>query len=1202
MSRKSLTSAVKAFLCLGLIIASAVLTVNYWVNTATVKNLVQDRLATMISRPVSIRGKLGVSLAWRPTVVAGQVVVSGADHSGPDLIVAEKVSLTLKLDELLSGRLSLERIAVRSAAVNLVTDGRGKPSWSGLGSPGTAAGAEGAVPVDQSRLYLEDVWIKYLDQSTAKEFKFHINKLQGQTGPGRPLRFNSTGSLSGQTYRLDLVVGRSQQTTAGPDSRSVAIKSELAGASLNLNGTVAWPADRTSINPAYKLTFNAAVPNPAAVKALLGDRAPVFLTSASLSGRAEGVGLDMSLDQLKGSVGPVDLAGSVDLSVQSDQVRLSEADLLINGGRVNGTVAAGRIPAGWEVKAALQTSGPDSWLIPDSVRANLPPGLSGLGRLDLAFAARGDDWKEFTTNMTVTASCGPVEFFPPGPGSELVCLNELIVSSRPGRMVEALVAGRIGKINLQLAGQAQGIDPEKPAKPAWIDLTGRAPGMELSLRGWTGLTFLPVDAEIRFNLQAKQRSPLAGWLGMSVKNAPPLAAKGLFLAGKGGWTIKDLRANLGRSVIMGRLGRAKSRLNLNLTAPRLDPDQLAAAFKAAPKHRNKKNWPGLVKSADLDIDLNIDRITGDWKQINCCQLKGSIRRGKLDRAPVSFFHGDSSYQGLVSLDLQGRAPILGINLTGRDINLNQVMKQLELSPALGLTAGRIGFDLASTGSTLDQMANSLSVVVKADRVVGPLTLGDWRGPGRVDLSKVTLIDRPGRPTEVTGQGVVSGQQVNFKLYLGAAKGAGKSNGSPIKLKAKINDSLLKTTGRAVFNRSGDRLSFDLDLSGRSLTGLYRGDGVNLPRLGPFHLTGKYSLARGNNLFRDFKFTLGQSRITGRANWSTMAGRPRWAADLKIDRLRMKDFISGETKSVAAEGGAPPPEKSRRGALDHLDAIEGLIRRMSAWGDGRVKASITKIASGPKEIGRGNWTFTLNNGRMELKPFHLELEKGVVDANAAVKPTGSDLDVDVALIARGVSLKYTDWLFDPKSKATGDLSLDAHLIGRTDKLVNLPARSTGHVDFNMKPKSLEAGLIDMWFINLFRLLPFIFGSKSDAVFNCIIGQFDLKDGLMSPKNILIDTTTTRVQGEGWIKLRDRKLDITLYPKAKHPRLFSAPAPVRLSGRFDDFSAGLSKSNLLGTALKFVTSPLRAPLSRLLFKSTPADGVDVCDRSLGRTTKK
>ena len=223
MSRKSLTSAVKAFLCLGLIIASAVLTVNYWVNTATVKNLVQDRLATMISRPVSIRGKLGVSLAWRPTVVAGQVVVSGADHSGPDLIVAEKVSLTLKLDELLSGRLSLERIAVRSAAVNLVTDGRGKPSWSGLGSPGTAAGAEGAVPVDQSRLYLEDVWIKYLDQSTAKEFKFHINKLQGQTGPGRPLRF-----------KLDRLVERTN-LSPGPGCRSIPTNDRRARLPIGCN-------------------------------------------------------------------------------------------------------------------------------------------------------------------------------------------------------------------------------------------------------------------------------------------------------------------------------------------------------------------------------------------------------------------------------------------------------------------------------------------------------------------------------------------------------------------------------------------------------------------------------------------------------------------------------------------------------------------------------------------------------------------------------------------------------------------------------------------------------------------------------------------------------------------------------------------------------------------------------------------------------
>lgn len=1197
MAKRPLISALKALLCLGLIVASAVLTVNYWINTDAVKGMVEDRLSAFTARPVHIQGRLGVALAWQPTVVVGRLVVSGADRTGSDLIAAREANLTLGLGELLSGRLSLERIALRSVIVNLETGGPGGTTWPDLAGLAPEAGTDGAGLVGSGRLYLEDVRIKYRDRTTDKKFEFHIARLQGRAGPGGPIRLESSGSLNGQAYQAALAIGRTEKSGPGSAGRTIRIHADLAGASLDLDGAVAWPPNGPPAEPDYQFTFKTAIPDAAAITALTDNPPSVFPGPVSLSGRVRGVGLELTLEQIKGAVGPVELSGAVDLSVRDETVGLSRANLIVNGGRVSGSVAIGRIPSGWEVKAALQTSGLTASLLPASVKAKLPGLPDEFGRLDAAIASQGRDWPELVARMTTAVSIGPLELESPDRESNRVCLDELIVCSRPGGMVEALAMGRLGKNKIQLTGQAWGIDPAAGAEPALFELTGRMPGAEATIHGRARLQSFPSDAEIGFNLKADRGGPMADWLGMSAKSALPLAAKGVFISIKGGWTIKDLRANLGKSEVMGQVGRGKSGLRLNLVAPILAPEQLLAAFSEPGKRRSGTVLPTKFKFPDMDVDLKMDRVLGSWSRINGLRLKGSVRRGKVDRLPISFFHGKSPYQGFISLDLRSRAPVLSASLTGRAVDLNMVMTQLNLEPKIELIADRINFDLTATGSTRKKLADSLTVKVKAERAVGLLVLGTWRSKGKVDLAEATLVDRPGRPTELTGRGVLSGQRVDFKMDWNSDSAAG-SNQSLIRVDAKINKGRLKATGRGDFFGAEDRAVFDLDLSGPSPAGLYHGPEVDLPALGPFRLTGRYHLVRGDHQLRDFKLTLGQSRLGGRLSCSTKTGRPRWAADLKIDQLQLDDLKPASKKPVGAGTAGSGDKPDRLGALDHLAAAEKMINRLSTWGKGRLTASAARLLSGPVEIGRGGLTLSLDKGRLELKPLHLDLKKGVVDAAVEVKPIGRDLDVDLTLDAREIDYRYTDWLFDPKSKATGTMSLDVRLVGRTGKLVNLPARSSGHVDFNLKPKSMEAGLIDMWFVNLFRLLPFVFGSKSEAVFNCIIGRFDLENGLMTPRTILIDTTTTRVQGEGWINLRDRKLDVMLYPEAKHPKLFSAPAPVSLSGGFDDFHAGVSKANLLGTAFKFVTSPLRAPLSRLFSQSRPADGVDVCAQSLGR----
>ena len=85
-------------------------------------------------------------------------------------------------------------------------------------------------------------------------------------------------------------------------------------------------------------------------------------------------------------------------------------------------------------------------------------------------------------------------------------------------------------------------------------------------------------------------------------------------------------------------------------------------------------------------------------------------------------------------------------------------------------------------------------------------------------------------------------------------------------------------------------------------------------------------------------------------------------------------------------------------------------------------------------------------------------------------------------------------------------------------------------------TLPAGIFNFWSVNLLlAVLPVIDpGGKSHV--NCIVGRFDLKDGVLSDDKIMIDTTRVRVRGAGSANLRTEELAFVFRPRAKGLALF------------------------------------------------------------------
>ncbi len=122
-------------------------------------------------------------------------------------------------------------------------------------------------------------------------------------------------------------------------------------------------------------------------------------------------------------------------------------------------------------------------------------------------------------------------------------------------------------------------------------------------------------------------------------------------------------------------------------------------------------------------------------------------------------------------------------------------------------------------------------------------------------------------------------------------------------------------------------------------------------------------------------------------------------------------------------------------------------------------------------------------------------------------------------------------------------------------------ANGHIDFAVWPRDLNAGLFDLWAVNLFTsVLPSLDPEASKV--NCLVARFELQDGLMRPTPMLVDTTRIQATADGEIDFRDRSVKLRAAPRPKKPQMFSARTPIRIDGHFSDFALGTSPGGPAG----------------------------------------
>jgi uncharacterized protein involved in outer membrane biogenesis len=169
-----------------------------------------------------------------------------------------------------------------------------------------------------------------------------------------------------------------------------------------------------------------------------------------------------------------------------------------------------------------------------------------------------------------------------------------------------------------------------------------------------------------------------------------------------------------------------------------------------------------------------------------------------------------------------------------------------------------------------------------------------------------------------------------------------------------------------------------------------------------------------------------------------------------------------------------------------------------------------------------------------------------------------------LDVRAVQLNQLFPAVETSKSSLGKISGQFDLKGRGNSLAQMLGTSSGDVAVLMGKGEMSNILLEFMGLDGGEVIKFLVRGDRNVRLRCAAAAFEVNQGLMTTKTIVLDTTDTVINGRGTINLADETLDLILDPAPKDQSILSLRSPLKIGGTFASPSAGPDKGALAGRA--------------------------------------
>ena len=432
---------------------------------------------------------------------------------------------------------------------------------------------------------------------------------------------------------------------------------------------------------------------------------------------------------------------------------------------------------------------------------------------------------------------------------------------------------------------------------------------------------------------------------------------------------------------------------------------------------------------------------------------------------------------------------------------------------------------------------------------------------------------------------------------------------PMEVNAQTGKTTLKAKGSVENLREFSGLNATVDIQGRNLEELYKLAGVVLPSTPPYKLRGQ--LSRRGQVWNatQIQGVLGKSDLAGDMSYDTsqkislLTGKVR-SKLLDFDDLRpvigLPVKAAGAVSSTISKSSATTapqavPANASRKVLPTATLDLSKLKAMNA--DVIYSAlDIRHIQELP--LDKGSVRVLLNNGVLRLEPLALGVAGGTLAGQITIDANVVPAVFDTKFDLRAVQLNKLFPTIKNTKSSFGKVSGRIGLKGRGNSMAQMLGSASGDVAVLMGKGELSNILLEYMGLDGGEVIKFLLRGDRNVVLRCAAAAFEVKQGLMASKVILLDTADTVINGSGQISLKNETLDIVLKPEPKDKSILSLRSPLKIGGTFAAPTAGPDKVALAGRAGLAIALGVINPLLALLATIETGPGQDAdCSAALG-----
>ncbi|UEM01839.1 AsmA family protein [Skermanella rosea] len=602
------------------------------------------------------------------------------------------------------------------------------------------------------------------------------------------------------------------------------------------------------------------------------------------------------------------------------------------------------------------------------------------------------------------------------------------------------------------------------------------------------------------------------------------------------WQVGKLTMDLGDTTVQGTadldLSGQHPSVSANLWAMPLALDQLreiAAGLDTgnASGGQDPDGGAGLpldmLTRFDGDIRLVADPIRSSGLPVSSLTAEARVTEGTLTVDPLQLSGAGGTATGRLVVNAAARPASHSAHAELNDLALDALLDLVGTAvPARGTVGGSL--DLRASGSTVDRILSTLAVAA--------------------DLS-------------------MDGHVRNVPLDLGVHIGEdGQPSGGtvPIRIQGTVAETDLSVTGSLDSGTAtlDNPPAWDLEVRahGPSLAPILEIAGVQAGTPGLGHrLEANVHYEGSTAKVADLLAVVGASRATGSGSLDLSGDRPMVRADLSVDRLALDELRGLAPSSPDGSGGESAGDGSGDGGV--IPATSLPFDRLKQV-DARLSVQVAEFSGTDLPLSGLSAEATLDKGVLRVQPLAVDFAEGrtrttaTLDANARPpalhgQVSAERISSDALLTSLGVTQKV-------QGLVSGSMTLDS--AGNTPDA--LAAGLDGQVRFYITDGRINTKLVNALALSFTQVLDLLFSSDDSTPVDCMIGSFDVTDGVVDPETLIFATPEVAIRGKGRIDLAEETLDLRFTPHPRERRFFSIAVPIELGGTLSDPTIDLGAS--------------------------------------------